>query len=307
MNPTNVSVIIPTIGRSTVRTAVESALRQTVPPHEVIVVADGGDDPDVPDSDIVTVLRTSGGEGPARARQLGVMNSTGNIIALLDDDDEWLNNKLEMQLANVPLTADWILSSRTSSRIPGGPDAVTPTKLITPHGSVAEYLFEFHTPRFGSAGLQTSTLMFPRTVADAVPLSVSADAVHDDPHWLLAVRRTLPDAPIVQLAEPLVQYGLTPDSLSRMKADRTDDYIRWGQAELAEETPRIRGDYLLTSPIAAALSAGSVAGVLRSVVAGVRCGRPGPWAMVYATAALGRVIFQRVRGFAGRMWKERGR
>ena len=43
-----------------------------------------------------------------------------------------------------------------------------------------------------------------------VPLSVSAGSIHDDPLWLMEVHRALPDLPIVQLPEPLVDVNATP-------------------------------------------------------------------------------------------------
>ena len=110
MTEAAISVIIPTIGRASLRTAVESALNQTVPPAEVIVVVDSDGEPDLPTSDAVRVLRTSGGVGPGRARQLGIDSAKGDIIALLDDDDRWKKGKLEKQLAAAPRGGRWIVS-----------------------------------------------------------------------------------------------------------------------------------------------------------------------------------------------------
>ena len=95
INGTAVSVVIPTIGRASLRTAVDSALNQTSPPMEVIVVLDRDCDPDLPESDSIRVLRTPGRVGPSRAKQIGVESAKGNVIALLDDDDVWYPDKLE--------------------------------------------------------------------------------------------------------------------------------------------------------------------------------------------------------------------
>src|SRR6201988_1315286 len=109
---TAVSVVIPSIGRASLRRAVESALRQTSPPMEVIVVVDADCDPDLPDSDSIRVLRTSGGVGPSCAKHIGVEQATGDVIALLDDDDLWRPHKLEKQLAAAPPGDEWIVSCR---------------------------------------------------------------------------------------------------------------------------------------------------------------------------------------------------
>jgi glycosyltransferase involved in cell wall biosynthesis len=75
--------------------AVESALAQTLPPHEVIVVDDGSTD------DSLAVLRARFGQTPAvqilsqpnrgqlAAWIAGFEGSSGDVIALLDSDDLW--------------------------------------------------------------------------------------------------------------------------------------------------------------------------------------------------------------------------
>ena len=98
-----VSVIIPNhnYGRY-LRQAVESALGQTYPHREVLVVDDGSDD------DSEAVLRGYGGrirwvrqsrQGGAAARNRGVAESRGTLLAFLDSDDRWLPEKLERQVA----------------------------------------------------------------------------------------------------------------------------------------------------------------------------------------------------------------
>lgn len=296
----DVSVIIPTIGRASLRLAVGSALNQTVPPKEVIVVLDADCEPELPESDVISVVRTAGGAGASGARQVGVDSSTGDVIALLDDDDVWRADKLEKQLASVPESDEWVISCRFVAHPIGREPVTIPRRLIGPSESVTDYFFIFRSLRFGGASLQTSTLVFPRSVAKAVPLSVSAGSVHDDPLWLMEVRRAFPSLPIIQRPETLVEYGMTEESLSRSTEDRSRDYIDWGLSELTDVSTRVRGDYLLTSPVAAAVAAGSLRGVTSSIIAGARSGRPGAWAWAYASAGLARILSQRARVYAGR-------
>ncbi len=104
MNPEMaVSVVIPTICRASLRLAVESALRQTSPPLEVVVVVDTDGEPDLPRSADVRMVRTAGRVGPSVAKHLGIESARGDVIALLDDDDVWRDDKLEIQLAAAPL------------------------------------------------------------------------------------------------------------------------------------------------------------------------------------------------------------
>ncbi len=95
-----VSVVIPTYNRQLlVQRAIKSALLQTLPPHDIIVVDDGSTD------DTLSILKnypikviSQKNKGVSSARNLGIKNSTGDLIAFLDSDDEWKEDKLETQL-----------------------------------------------------------------------------------------------------------------------------------------------------------------------------------------------------------------
>ncbi len=99
----DVSVVIPTHNRPEFLVeAVESALAQTVPPLEVIVVDDGSDtDPAprlAPLGATVRLIRLPRAGGANAARNLGIDAAQGTVIAFLDDDDVWLPEKLARQL-----------------------------------------------------------------------------------------------------------------------------------------------------------------------------------------------------------------
>lgn len=100
--PPLVSAVIPNYnyGRY-LRESVESALEQTHPRMEVIVVDDGSTD------DSLTVLKTfgdriivlnGGHKGVSAARNLGITHSSGDFVAFLDADDRWRPDKTERQL-----------------------------------------------------------------------------------------------------------------------------------------------------------------------------------------------------------------
>jgi glycosyltransferase involved in cell wall biosynthesis len=100
-----VSVVIPTLNRPhLVHRAVVSALNQTYDNFEVLVLIDGPDSKTVEALNSISdgrfqklSLPTNG--GPSVARNLGVQAARGEWIAFLDDDDEWLPEKLERQVA----------------------------------------------------------------------------------------------------------------------------------------------------------------------------------------------------------------
>jgi glycosyltransferase involved in cell wall biosynthesis len=296
MMPT-VSVVIPTVGRPSLERAVQSALAQTYPITEVIVVADAGQAVSVPSDDRIVLCRTDVPSGPARCRQVGIDQAQGTVIALLDDDDEWHPTKLARQLHAVDSLGDrhWIASSRMVVRGPGGRERTWPRRLVQPGESISDYLFRFTDLGFGGAMLQTSTLCFPTQLARVVRWDVHADEPHDEPSWLIRVQRAVPEVRLVQLPDALSTYNVMGSSLSRDPADRTDEYIEWGLHYLSTESPRVLGDYLCTSAVSAAVSAKSLGGVRRSMTSGLRYGRPGPFALSYAMLNAARVVLRRLR------------
>jgi glycosyltransferase involved in cell wall biosynthesis len=100
---TTVSVVIPTYNRaSCLADSVGSVLAQTRPPLEVLVVDDGSTD-DTAEvcarfPEPVRCLAKANG-GVSSARNLGLGRARGEFVALLDADDVWPPEKLEVQLA----------------------------------------------------------------------------------------------------------------------------------------------------------------------------------------------------------------
>jgi len=97
-----VSVIIPTYNRGwIVRDAIDSVLGQTYADFELIVVDDGSSDrtPPILDAygDRLCVIRQAN-QGVSAARNRGIGESSGPLIALLDSDDIWLPKKLAVQV-----------------------------------------------------------------------------------------------------------------------------------------------------------------------------------------------------------------
>jgi glycosyltransferase involved in cell wall biosynthesis len=99
-----VSVIIPTHNRADLLgAAITSVLKQTYQDFEIIVVDDASTDhtPEIIaafDNEKVRYIRHEVNKGDAGSRNTGILNSRGDYLALLDDDDEWLPEKLQMQV-----------------------------------------------------------------------------------------------------------------------------------------------------------------------------------------------------------------
>jgi len=97
-----VSVIIPSYNHvQYIRQCVDSVLAQTYQDIEIIVVDDGSTDGTVEilreyDDRIVLIEQTN--RGTQAARNAAIRASSGEFIALLDSDDEWLPGKLQRQM-----------------------------------------------------------------------------------------------------------------------------------------------------------------------------------------------------------------
>jgi glycosyltransferase involved in cell wall biosynthesis len=106
MNPT-VSVIIPTFNSERcLHRAVDSVLKQTRQDFEVLICDDASNDATaeiaqayaVADSRL-KILAAESNRGAGYARNMGLEAAVGKFIAFLDSDDEWLPQKLELEMA----------------------------------------------------------------------------------------------------------------------------------------------------------------------------------------------------------------
>ena len=96
-----VSVIIPTYNRKELlQKAVDSVLAQNYPCFELIVVDDGSEDGTAElfeNSDSAVIYIKQENKGPAAARNRGIETAQHDLIAFLDSDDRFAENKLKTQ------------------------------------------------------------------------------------------------------------------------------------------------------------------------------------------------------------------
>jgi glycosyltransferase involved in cell wall biosynthesis len=100
-----ISVVLPTRDRpELLREAAESVLAQECPPLELLVVEDGARGrasgilhPLDRRGPVAIRLLRGPGRGPGAARNVGLREARGELIAFLDDDDLWLPDKLRRQ------------------------------------------------------------------------------------------------------------------------------------------------------------------------------------------------------------------
>ena len=127
----SVSVIIPTWNRAAaVVAAVDSVLRHTHAPLEVLVCDDGSTDDTqerirrIADPRVCWLPGPRGGR-PAIPRNRGIAAARGEWLAFLDSDDEWLPEKLARQLAALHASGRRASSTNARRLVPGAGPAGT--------------------------------------------------------------------------------------------------------------------------------------------------------------------------------------
>lgn len=212
--PPIVSVVIPTRNRpELVVRAVKSALAQSLADIEVIVVVDG------PDAETVQALGTikddrlqtialQASVGGSEARNTGVRKGKGRFIALLDDDDEWVANKLSRQY-EVAIKSKLrfpVVTSRVVARRPEG-DEIWPARPIRIGELMSEYLLcREGSFRQGEGFIQTSSLFVPRDLLLWVPFKTGLPR-HQDWDWMIRAA-AYPGVKITWVWDALVIYHI---------------------------------------------------------------------------------------------------
>lgn len=190
MNPL-ISIIIPTHNRPLLVTrAVKSALSQSFELIEVVVVIDGTDEETTGVLSQITdprlrVIELQEQQGAPAARNRGVEEAKADWIALLDDDDEWMPQKLEVQIkaatnSQHPLP---IVSSYLIARTPRG-DFKWPRRLPRPDEPFGDYLFTRKSLFIGEALILTSTILARKELFQKVPFKTNLRN-SQDLDWLI--------------------------------------------------------------------------------------------------------------------------
>jgi glycosyltransferase involved in cell wall biosynthesis len=203
---------------------------------------------DGPDEDTVKILQAVGDPrlrvvaltenvGGSEARNIGIREARGSWIALLDDDDEWLPEKLTKQMAargNVN-TRLCLVTCRRLERQPGHPDIVAPRRTLRPGEDVSEYLFYSEDRKRHTCGPQTSGYLGTKDIFLDVPFSKGLKC-HQDWDWYLRAMRC-GETVAFMVEEPLYIMHVEP------RRPRVTDVARW---ELSLDWVESR-KYLFTS------------------------------------------------------------
>jgi glycosyltransferase involved in cell wall biosynthesis len=251
-----ISVVISTYQRpDACERAIRSVLDQRRPPLEVLVCDNGSLDETGARirrwerrDPRVRYLRTERNSGtPATTRNLGIEHARGDLIAFLDDDDEWLPGKLAAQMdardsgfADV-IATNAVRSSDERSYFPEAPPVWCPTRLELLRANP----------------VICSSALVPRDALRAVggfPTDLRLRGLEDYAAWLELAGRGVRFA---VLGEPLVRYQ-----------DAAGDRLSLARARIQLAVARLTFKHAFRAPVTAGgmrAALGSAAAVVHVV------------------------------------------
>lgn len=277
----SISVVIPTINRPRFVTgAVGSALGQSLREIEVIVVVDGPDEESLRalraiDDPRLRVLPLRENAGLGGARNAGVDAARGRWVALLDDDDEWLPQKLEIQFDTARRSRYRlpIVTCRVIARRQHG-DAVRPLRCLTQGEALSEYLF-CRTGLLGGEGLiLPSALLAPRDLFRDIRFAYRGTPFEGSDWLLRAIECEGVGVEFVATREPLALWRCDE---TRARISTTSNWrasVAWANSQSSLLTPRARAGFLLNRVSLQARRAGDVSAFWLLPWAAFQRGRP---------------------------------
>ncbi len=206
----SISVVLTTHNRmNLLPRALRSIIAQSHQPDQVIIVDDGSTDQtramvaqDYPGFD----YSFQANQGISKARNTGILKARSEWIAFLDDDDEWLPDKLKKQLEYIADHAEAKLVHVDELWIRNG----KPVRQMKKHRKRGGMIFQYCLPL---CCISPSAAVVHRSVFEHVGMfDESLPACEDYDMWLRIAARY----PIAFIDEALIKkYGGHVDQLSR--------------------------------------------------------------------------------------------
>ena len=204
-----ISVVIPTFNRiRLVARAIDSVLKQSLNPYEIIVVDDGSDDgtSEMIQNKYKSIkLIQQQNNGVSAARNKGIEHAKGDWIGLLDSDDEWKEKKLENQADRLIKTPEYDFCHTNEIWIRNGVRVNQRKK----HEKYGGYIFD---KCLDICRISPSSVLFRKNILDHIGwFDRQLPVCEDYDLWL----RITSEYRILFIDEPLIiKYGGHDDQLS---------------------------------------------------------------------------------------------
>ena len=214
--------------RAYIAQAVASVLAQDYANLELLVVDDGSTDgtaqhPALQDRRIHILQQAN--SGPAAARNLGLAQARGDLVAFIDADDLWLQSKLSAQVSYLQAHPDISIVFGGFHRWEPAADGHFVMPIVTPAPSDAHTLIQpsgwIYTDLLLDSVIHIITAMVRKPVFDSVGVFDTRLATGEDYDFWLRVSRQFK---IDQLAQTLACYRIHPVSLTTIPRPESNEY-----------------------------------------------------------------------------------
>ncbi len=231
-----VSIIIPLYnGEMFIAETLQSALNQTYPWIEVIVIDDGSRDkgPDIVEKFPVQMIRQKN-RGISAARNVGIKKAKGDFIALLDQDDLFKSHKIESQVAFLNNHPEYSLVFTPEERF--GSDE--PARRISSRHMKRKTKGDIFTDIYKSNYITPDSALVRRSVFDTTGLFDESLPICEDHDFFIRVSY---HGLVGFIEEPLTEYRWHDKNTSKLWASKMpfvelelyNRYLLW----LKERTP----------------------------------------------------------------------
>lgn len=205
-----VTIIIPTFNRcSLLNRALDSVYKQSYSNYEVIVIDDGSTDEtaEMMQQNFPEVKYfIQNNRGVSSSRNKGLAFATGEWIAFLDSDDEWLPQKLEKQIDAIILEPAFKVCHTEEVWVRDG----VQVNQMKKHKKVGGWIFPQCLPL---CVISPSSVLIQRSVFEDIgTFDISLPACEDYDLWL----RVTAKYPVLYIEEPqIIKYGGHEGQLSQ--------------------------------------------------------------------------------------------
>lgn len=266
-----ISVVIPAFNRSSLITgAIKSVLRQTWTNLELIIVDDCSTDDTVAviraiDDPRIRVIEMAENSGPSAARNRGIEHAKGTWVAFQDSDDEWLPDKLALQMSRIAELGPTCVGAYCGMAVEGSirlKQGQRVTVRYLPDPDLAQTEGDLSNTLNTTSAISTQMLMVRRSILERLDgFDESLQALED---WDLAIRLA-EQGPIAFVDRILVIQRFSPNSITRNRRkwvaararllEKHQSRLQSNPVILAQQYRNLAGEYRLEGMASEAVAA----------------------------------------------------